>query len=223
MRRDGQARPAGKIALEGPDKGRAIVVAALPDLVGWIAIGYFEPVDGSLSLARLEITTEQEGHRRGPPFQKLIKNPEPAARGELGSAQLRSVPLEQMQQTAIGLTKHFLPKVSVQSDRSRPGRRGRGDLYYATWAAAYVEAVHVVANSNASEQQSRPKPVEVLANRENLSPSQVRNILHEARRRELLTQAPPGKAGGSLTPRCRSLLKSDQPRTGVDDGPHPEA
>jgi hypothetical protein len=49
--------------------------------------------------------------------------------------------------------------------------------------------------------------LEVLARQHKVKEHQARTILHEARRRELLTKAPPGKAGGSLTEKARKVLE----------------
>lgn len=77
-----------------------------------------------------------------------------------------------------------------------PQRRGRDDRAYAVVAANYVE--RVAARS--------PHPVEDVAAALFLSPSQVRNLLYEARRRDLLTRAGRGRAGGHLTDKARDLL-----------------
>ena len=81
---------------------------------------------------------------------------------------------------------------------TRVGRRGRDEMYYARWAAAYADAL---ARS--------PQPVADLAARHNLSPSQIRNLMHACRRRGMLTASPPGRAGGELTQRAVQLLKED--------------
>ena len=82
----------------------------------------------------------------------------------------------------------------------RPGRRGRGDVYYAQMAAAYVG----MCNSG------EPSPVGRLAEMVHKSKSQVRNILYAARKRDLLTDAPAGRRGGELTPKARALLEEDK-------------
>jgi hypothetical protein len=84
----------------------------------------------------------------------------------------------------------------------RAGRRGRPDLYYARWAAAYTEALAQSAH-----------PVDDLAAQYNLSPSQIRNLVHASRKRALLTASPPGRAGGELTPRARQLLETQSEGT----------
>ena len=90
-----------------------------------------------------------------------------------------------------------IPKKALEAiDIRRPGRRGRPDLEYADLAREYVELV-------ASEPA---KPLEALAERRYLSPSQVRNLLYESRRRGILTAAPPGRPGGMLTAKAMKLL-----------------
>jgi hypothetical protein len=84
----------------------------------------------------------------------------------------------------------------------RPGRAGRPDLFYAEKAARYVEALrdhprdvirHLVAEDAAA---GHPENDE----------ERWRGWLKIARQRVLLTPAPPGRAGGQLTPHCRRLL-----------------
>jgi len=87
----------------------------------------------------------------------------------------------------------------LSADRTRPGPTGRDDLYYAQWAAAYVQYVTA----------GEPRPVPRLAKEKYLSVSQVRSILGEARKRSLLTNAPPGRPGGHLTELADSILEDD--------------
>lgn len=87
-------------------------------------------------------------------------------------------------------------------DMRRPGRRGRPDREYAEIANEYVQL---------TGDPTVKKPVEELAERRFISDSQLRNLLYEARRRDLLTKAPDGKAGGTLTTRARSLLDQGEP------------
>lgn len=81
--------------------------------------------------------------------------------------------------------------------RRRPGRAGRPDIEYARIADLYVRAL------------ATPRPVVTLSRELHLSQSQVRNLLHAARRRGLLTAAPAGRPGGQLTEKARQLLASD--------------
>jgi hypothetical protein len=82
----------------------------------------------------------------------------------------------------------------------RPGRRGRPDVEYARLAALYV-ALH---------EEGNPAPVEALAESLHLSPAQVRNLLYEARRRNLRTKSAPGRAGGTLTDPALRLLEDNR-------------
>jgi hypothetical protein len=77
----------------------------------------------------------------------------------------------------------------------RPGRAGRADAFYAAAAAEYIELL-----------DTSPAPVRELADRHHLSASQIRGILHGARRRGLLTEAPAGRPGGTLTAKARRIL-----------------
>jgi hypothetical protein len=85
------------------------------------------------------------------------------------------------------------PDLSVSE---RVGRRGRDDRFYARWAAEYADALTRSGN-----------PVTELAGRHHLSPSQVRNLVHACRKKEMLTAAPPGRAGGVLTFHAIELLR----------------
>jgi hypothetical protein len=85
----------------------------------------------------------------------------------------------------------------------RPGRRGRDDLDYARVAAQYVALLH------------SQTPLKQLAEELRFNAKQVRNLLRKARDRGLLTEAPTGKAGGTLTPYALELLRADG---NVDDG-----
>jgi len=79
--------------------------------------------------------------------------------------------------------------------RQAAGREGKGDLDYARAAASYAQLL------------DQPKPLVLLAKKLKLKPSQVRSILYEARRRDLLTDPPvKGRAGGELTPKAREIL-----------------
>lgn len=114
--------------------------------------------------------------------------------------QLRTGELIAALRAAVRQAEQYLGESPDLAVGTRVGRRGRDDRYYAEWAAAYVDALSRSA-----------RPVEDLATRHNLSPSQVRNLIHSCRRRGLLTASPPGRAGGDLTSHARKLLE-------VDDG-----
>jgi hypothetical protein len=116
---------------------------------------------------------------------------------------LRSVRLGELQRKVWAKvhTDDVIKKLDIghrrtASDRvPRRPRGGHNDLYYARWARRYVIA------------RKHPSPVQRLSKRHHLSVSQIRNILYEARQRELLTDSPKGKAGGDLTEKATALLE----------------
>ena len=81
----------------------------------------------------------------------------------------------------------------------RPGRRGRDPVFYAEWAARYVNAC-----------RTSETPCQFWPTNMPLGSLTIRGFLGEARRRGLLTTAPAGKLVGELTEKGKRLL----------DGPH---
>jgi hypothetical protein len=77
----------------------------------------------------------------------------------------------------------------------RPGRKGRDDSFYVAVAAAYVDAL--------GEGSRKPVVDAALKLSEAwggvYEPDYVRDLLHGARQRGLLTRPPKGRAGGELT------------------------
>jgi hypothetical protein len=83
--------------------------------------------------------------------------------------------------------------------RRRGFHRLLSDLELAKLAVAYEAACATNA-----------KPRIVLAKAREESPGKVRDLIHEARRRELLSPAVPGKAGGTATATAKRLLAEPQ-------------
>jgi len=97
----------------------------------------------------------------------------------------------------MGFTKDFV---------RHPGRRGRDDLFYASLAARYVSLL-----AAGSQAPIRDLARELRDAGHDFSDEYVRQLINNARgRRDLLTEAPPGKAGGELTPKARRLLTEAQ-------------
>jgi transposase-like protein len=96
----------------------------------------------------------------------------------------------------------------------RPGRRGRPDAFYAEIAQHYVRRLEAGSLT----------PVRDIAEDLRYSTSMVNNWVSQARKRGLLTEAPPGRAGGDLTTRAAGLLgatsaESDPEVAPEGDGP----
>ncbi|MGH9380853.1 MAG: hypothetical protein ACRD2Z_09610, partial [Thermoanaerobaculia bacterium] len=84
----------------------------------------------------------------------------------------------------------------VKPKRPRRGPKGWPDEDYARLADAYLKAC---------ESGSRSPVADVAAER-GMTADALRQALHRARRRGLLTRQTTGRAGGELTPRARALL-----------------
>lgn len=141
-----------------------------------------------------------------------------APRGGLGARTLRKVHLREiaevvrrnLEATARSAPQVFEPGhmygdsgIKKPDERPRPVRRtGRSDHFYAALAAQYVRAL--AHNSR--------RPVAWLAEKRKLKKEQVRDMLHEARRREILAPGIQGRAGGVLTSRGRELLGARRAR-----------
>jgi len=97
------------------------------------------------------------------------------------------------------VTNEFmLPGAGTVMPRPRPRRAaGRDDRFYAVLAKAYTDAL-----------AARDRhPVKTLAARRGESPAHIRDWLHEARERGLLSRGAPGVVGGQLLPRALALLR----------------
>lgn len=82
--------------------------------------------------------------------------------------------------------------------RPRPRRAsGRDDLFYARLARDYVAAIKDGSRS----------PVKDLAERRNEPLSRLRDMVHQARERGLLSCGGAGVRGGELLPRAKILLR----------------
>lgn len=100
----------------------------------------------------------------------------------------------------------YFPGVAKEtlSAPHRPGRKGRPDIDYVTVAVEYLKAVRGGSN--------RPV-VETAAalskhNKGTYMPAYVRDLLHEARKRGLLTHPSRGQAGGKLTDKALAVLRA---------------
>jgi len=106
--------------------------------------------------------------------------------------------------------KRFGLRKSDRHASARPGRGGRDDLFYAIWAAAYVERL-LAGDRTPVRSLGEDPPIELEGAPSPLSRNTVRGILADARSRQLLTTAPPGKAGGELTTKASKILATLDP------------
>jgi hypothetical protein len=178
----------------------------VPDMPGW-SFTFWMRRDGTIE--RLEVTGEvtdtTRWHNAVQQGRRIPAAPAPVE--GITRRMLRDVPLggfvvamrteanhslDDLPPIATGVVTAALERFAVIP---RPGRSGRDDYDYATFAAMYVERV------------PSPTAKAELADELGLSPTQVGHLLYEARKRDLLTEAPRGKAGGELTDKARRLLE----------------
>jgi hypothetical protein len=126
--------------------------------------------------------------------------------GGLTTSQLRHVDLTALTRAAnTSIVKALLDaglddRATTQTrERPRPGRHGRDDDFYLSWALRYLDTTT----------RSR-RPIPDLAARYALSPARVRDHLRQARRRGLLSSPTRGTSGGTLTDKALQLAHAAQ-------------
>lgn len=168
-------------------KGASIrVTAAHPDTEDWNVVVLFMVDDGIMRVREVTVAPSKTG--------------DPHV--ELTASIMRRVGTQE-----IGEQVHWLLKslgTQMTSARSvkaeyrtnpRPGRRGRGDRYYAEVAEQYFRHL------------DKRAPVQALAEQLGVSPTQARDLVHAARQRGLLTGGGTrGRRGGVLTQKALELL-----------------
>lgn len=80
---------------------------------------------------------------------------------------------------------------------ARTGRAGTDDSYYAVWAWRYANRVG----------SGSKRPLAELAEAHDIKREVLRDLIHQARSRELLTSSGRGRAGGALTTKAKELLE----------------
>ncbi|SVB30906.1 uncharacterized protein METZ01_LOCUS183760, partial [marine metagenome] len=184
-------------------KRHAYFMMDLDELPGWRATVRLDDLDGTPVATEIRLTAESvETHLDSQTTSSSLglQSGSDLPESGLTATMLRKVAIDRLIKRGLAvipveiLDRPWTNWLSV--DRNRVGRAGRDDRYYAEWAAAYTQLLNTGEN----------KPAIRLAKDKYLSVSQVRTILGEASRRGLLTQAPRGQAGGSLTPLAKSIL-----------------
>jgi hypothetical protein len=95
---------------------------------------------------------------------------------------------------------HLAGRDEVPGRLADPTKRTRrDDAYYAAWAAHYVQMT-----------AASPAPVVELAEKFGVTRDRVRNVLHLARQRGLLTRGTRGRAGGQLTDKALDALGREE-------------
>ncbi len=120
--------------------------------------------------------------------------------GGVSARLLRCIRLSDLQElVAASLSDHGDdgPASGLLAGIGRPGTAGRPDRYFAEWAFAYAKKLAEGSRS----------PIKDLAAEHGRSPGQVRDLIHDARVRGLLSRERQGRAAGSLTAKAIRLLR----------------
>jgi hypothetical protein len=215
-----------RLVFRGADQSRRVlkgdVWVEVPLNAEWRAAARLVAQDGQMVLAEVRVFPLEPGPRSllgGHWSAELLGARASVPAGGLTARTLRSVRLgeyqKQFRQILAWLRERYGRKLFEQDAiqalgltppdeaRPRPARRaGRPDRFYAGLAAQYVAMV---------ERGSR-RPVAEIAARRGLPAARVRDMLHEARERKLLTPGFPGKSAGALMPRAEGLVKGTEKR-----------
>jgi hypothetical protein len=166
------------------DTKRMRLVRAIEGYHGWQCEAVISATDAGLQVDRLTIEPWGDAVPPGGITTRMLR-------------QIRTGALIASYRSAARAWSFVLPDTAPDlSVSERVGRRGRDDRFYARWAAEYADAL-----------TRSPNPVAEMAARHHLSASQVRNLVHACRKKDMLTAAPPGRAGGELTARAIELLR----------------
>jgi hypothetical protein len=211
------------------EKGRqAWVEIDLPDPAGWRAAGLFFVHEGQLVLAEVRVFPKAGKFPPPVPLSKMHKvetgtrtwwfgplqvGPEAGKwsqsrralkgmpEGGITTRLLRRVPVQELVDAAQRYLAAVAPRVSkdweaaARREPARPGRAGREDYFYALWAKRYVDKLGMTKT-----------PIPDLAREHGKEPSQVRDWVHKARERDLLSREGQGRAKGMLTPKGHAAL-----------------
>ena len=197
-----------RLAPGRPWRGETPIHYELPLEDGWLLACTFMRRDDELILAELKIVpltdTATDDPRSMGTWSRLSGD---VPNGGITSSLLRSIPIGEITKGVLGIVRDRrfkfrdwlipdqwldLPEVS---GIERPGRAGRDDRYYVVWAARYAEKA------------GSPRPIAELAEEHGLRREQVRDLIHTARERDLLTPGRRGRPQGELTAKSRALLE----------------
>jgi hypothetical protein len=183
-----------------------IVENSIPRSGGWHVAATFLLHDDQLVLSELRVFP---GSKAGPPgeWSRNTAALEGLPAGGITARMLREVNITDITARAHAWLRVLAEHVSdgpgarrswsktLSVEAAKPARAGRSDRYYAIWAARYVDKVGSTA-----------RPIEELAMEWDIKPAHVRDLIHKARERGLLTKGLPGRAGGALTDKGRKAL-----------------
>ena len=198
--------PAGNVAVDAAS-GRVLCELPIEGSQGWYVSAVFLPQGDELVMAELKVfpgpgasdvkrTKRRPGDWSGR-SDALTGLPD----GGVSARLLRCIRLTDLQHLVVATLAQRAeakPRDSLVNARvGRPGSGGRSDRFYARWAFDYAKKLAEGSRS----------PIKDLAAERNMSQGQVRDLIHDARVRGLLSKERQGRAAGSLTDKAIRLLK----------------
>lgn len=176
--------------------GKRLVVCRVdvPAAAGWLAEGRFRFADDDLVLVGLDVRVWRPSIADPPGITARLLRSVPLA--EL-HAKARAGAAEWFKAVPPGTPADFLDFATRAGRPGRPGRAGRDDLELLPWAVRYADKV--AGGSTA--------PVAELADEHGLTRARVRDLVHECRRRELLSGGARGRSSGGLTAKATNLIE----------------
>ena len=197
--------PAGNVAVDAAS-GRVLCELPIEGSQGWYVSAVFVPQGDELVMAELKVfpgpgTSDSRRTKRRPGDwsgrgDALAALPE----GGVSARLLRCIRLTDLHQLVAAAVHEPDDDASPTGPLGRIGRPGsavRPDRYFAEWAFAYAKKLAEGSRS----------PIKDLAAEHGRSPGQVRDLIHDARVRGLLSRERQGRAAGSLTPKAIRLLR----------------
>ena len=192
-----------------PASGRVTCELPIEGASGWYVSAVFLQEGDQLVMAELKVFP---GPKPGDGRRAARRKPgewsgrrdalESVPDGGVSARLLRCIRLTDLQQLvaeSLPEPSDLRPSSAAPARVGRPGSAGRPDRYFAEWAFAYAKKLAEGSRS----------PIKDLAAEHGRTPGQVRDLIHDARVRGLLSKERQGRAAGSLTPKAIRLLRED--------------
>jgi len=174
----------------------------------WMAAFRLVVQDGRTVVAEVRLFPLEKGERRAPGMWSAERIGDAAVvpPGGITAALMREIPFRPLPRIAARYSSPSgVPAGSSESKppakggarKSRRGRKPRPDIVVAAVAKAYVDAVN-----------TGKSPLEHIGSEVDLPDgTNIRDVIHQARKRGFLSPTSQGRVGGELTPRALRILK----------------
>jgi hypothetical protein len=203
-----------KVAVGWGEAKSELVWVEMPHQDGWWITAIYAITDGEPTLAELRIIPgdgreqDEDAHDFGEWSLSLAGLASTSA--PLTSRLLRDISLTKLKEATkpglrrmnLGTSKFRAIADSFIASGTKPGRKGNPDEHYLPVAIRYAE---LVASGDRS-------PVATLASQLQQSQSQARDLIHETRRRGLLTKGQQGRSAGVLTEKALNMVNKGAKR-----------